>query len=63
MEPSVREALWGWRVFEALARHTDPPIPLPERAELLALEEELADKPFSRPLPHTMAMRLKSRAS
>lgn len=48
MEPSVREALWGWRVFEALARHTDPPIPLPERAELLALEEELTDKPFSR---------------
>lgn len=47
-EPLVKEALWGWRVFEALARHTDPPVPLPPRTELLALEENLLEEPFSR---------------
>lgn len=46
-EPLLSQALYPWRVYEALARHADPPVPLPPREELMALEAEYLDRPFS----------------
>lgn len=46
-EPLLFQALHPWRIYEALARHTDPPVPLPPREELLALETEYLNRPLS----------------
>lgn len=48
MEPRLKDLLPAWRLYEALARHADPPVPLPPRAELLALEEAHLEAPFPR---------------
>lgn len=46
-EPLLSQVLYPWRVYEALARHADPPVPLPPREELLALEAAYLGRPLS----------------
>lgn len=43
----LENLLPAWRLYEVLARHTDPPVPLPPRTELLALEEAHLQAPFA----------------